>query len=524
MKTIPGWTIRLLKLYMAAGLVVSAIVSPPAFSFVPAVLAAVYVIAWLRPPFITANLVADLFVFFSVSILLSQDMPFYFAVLTAVPGLILVTRDLEISAETLPSPVSKHPCSPTRLGSGLLLIVAVLMATGILVKNPVLILGSGVAILYFAVLYGIVFSRFSGKPVEMDPVHERIVAGSRTLLYMSATGKMRFGGNLILESPYRWLTVTPDVLPLSGGRVEFEIALTPPLSGPSSVTINAQVLDRWGLMRTRFELVPLTLTVIPRARYAEWLARRYLTESHTGMLPLISTLGAIKPLYGLRIGVEYYGSQLYQPGDSLKNIDWKHSIKYNKLISKEFAEFRSQPAVLLVNLTAGNAEEVDRQTYNMVIVALSLAKEQIPTAVAAYDEEEVRWVTNALSPQNLVARVLEAIPQMRAIGKPVKYLGRPDIIRLRANIRRLQSVDSESARKLARVLQVEYGALKDLARTSPATRALNLAFERTGTPQSTIVIVSPLNHDTEAVMFIAGGYGSRGNATLVVEEAVSGKR
>jgi len=34
-------------------------------------------------------------------------------------------------------------------------------------------------------------------------------------------------------------------------------------------------------------------------------------------------------------------------------------VKYNKLISKEFVEFHGQPAVLLINLAAADAEEAD---------------------------------------------------------------------------------------------------------------------------------------------------------------------
>ncbi|GAI15654.1 unnamed protein product, partial [marine sediment metagenome] len=91
-----------------------------------------------------------------------------------------------------------------------------------------------------------------------------------------------------------------------------------------------------------------------------WLAKRYLAETKPGVLPLISNISALRPIHGLRRGVEYYGSQLYQPGDSLKSIDWKHSVKYNELISKEFTELHGQPAIILINLAVGNAEEADK--------------------------------------------------------------------------------------------------------------------------------------------------------------------
>jgi len=37
-----------------------------------------------------------------------------------------------------------------------------------------------------------------------------------------------------------------------------------------------------GLTRTTFEIEPLTLNVIPRARYADWLANKYLSGTKPG--------------------------------------------------------------------------------------------------------------------------------------------------------------------------------------------------------------------------------------------------
>ena len=269
------------------------------------------------------------------------------------------------------------------------------------------------------------------------------------------------------------------------------------------------------MTQTRFTMEPVRLHVIPRARYAAWLAKRYLAEARAGTLPLLSNVGTVRTLYGLRSGIEYYGSQMYQPGDSLKNIDWKHSIKYNKLISKEFAELRGQPAILLINLAVGDAEEADKQSYNIVMAALSLAREQIPAALAIYDEHEVRLVTSPLQPQVLVARALDVTGDIMIIGKLTRYLEPADVVRLRANIHRLQSVDGDPAQALASLLQLEYETMKATAVGHPVAKALIAAFEKTG-DQASVVVVSPLNHDAEAVMFSAVVYKKKGSAVLVV--------
>ena len=91
------------------------------------------------------------------------------------------------------------------------------------------------------------------------------------------------------------------------------------------------------LSQIRFEISALKLVVIPRATYADDLARQYLSGAETAGSPA-SSVGAIQSLYGLRQGIEFYGNRMYQPGDNLKNIDWKHSVKYNELVTKEFFE------------------------------------------------------------------------------------------------------------------------------------------------------------------------------------------
>jgi len=54
--------------------------------------------------------------------------------------------------------------------------------------------------------------------------------------------------------------------------------------------------------------------------------------------------------------VEYFDSRSYQPGDLLKNIDWKHTLKLNQLIVKEYIEVGGQVAIIAVNLSVTDAE------------------------------------------------------------------------------------------------------------------------------------------------------------------------
>jgi len=226
-------------------------------------------------------------------------------------------------------------------------------------------------------------------------------------------------------------------------------------------------------------------------------------------------VAARKPLGGLRRGSEYYGNQLYQPGDALQNIDWKHSIKYNKLITKEFAEFHGQEAILLINLTVGNAEERDKQAYNMITAAISLAREQIPAAIAAYDETDVLLVTSKLPPQQLVLRTLEVAQRLVTVTNPRRYLGHADVQRLRANVSRLQSTNDEASQILSRLLQIEYDDLRQGARVNPASRAVAEACGKMG-GQVCVVAISQANHDADALEFMRYSRCLRGDSAFVM--------
>ncbi len=195
-----------------------------------------------------------------------------------------------------------------------------------------------------------------------------------------------------------------------------------------------------------------------------------MAGTRSGNLPLLANVGLIKPLHGWRRGVEYYGSRLYQPGDSLKNIDWKHSLQHRELTAKEFAESGGRPAVVLVNLVAGDAEEADKLAYAIVSTALSLAREGIPAALATYAQDQVKLTTTALGPEKLLSASLQTARELVTVAKTTRYLSPPNVTRLRANIRRLGSVQSQAATVLTELMKVEYDTLRQTSLKSAARR------------------------------------------------------
>jgi hypothetical protein len=508
----------LLRIYAMAGLIAAVVLSPLAFSFVPIVVLLWYGFQLRRNTSPIWGLLSEWFVFITVALLLAGRAGAWGATLIALPLLPLIATKLEENLKTAPSR-SHHTAarerSLTGTGVSLAAIAAVLLMVALLVGSLSLAVAGMVSI---AALAGLTVAAWRGSaatPVVETPLIHRMVAGSQASLDIEFGVRTTTGGLLFLESPDEWVRLDPGVLSLEGHKLTTRATISPSLSGPTTVKLNAWAVDRWGLVESGFELEPVQLYIIPRARYAAWLVQRYMAGTGSGTLPLLANLGMIKPLHGWRRGVEYYGSRLYQPGDSLKNIDWKHSLQHRELTAKEFAEFGGRPAIVLVNLVAGDAEEADKLAYAIISTALSLARESIPAALATYAQDRVKLTTPTLGPDKLLSASLQATGQLITVAKSAKYLSPPNVTRLRANIRRLGSVRSKAATVLTELMKVEYDTLRRAGLDSAAFRALDQVMRKVDKTSNIIVISAP-GSDSDALEFSTFTLGQRGNHVITL--------
>ena len=502
-----------LRAYLAGVLVVGIAFSSPGPASLAIVLLVWHLLRWRWPARPFVELLVACFTFFTVAVLPAAGIGPVAAVVISLPLLLFVHRALERVAETVRFHETGDGRRPTNLALSLLVSGVVVFLAGLLLASPALA-GAAVALLvYLASVWWFVIRRLSLQPVTAVPVQWRVVAGSEGSREVDLVVETTIGSRLFLAATDEGVTLQPNVLSLDVERLSVRLRVAPELAGPSPVRLVAYATDRWGLTQVRFELEPARLFVIPRARYAAWLAERYLTATKPGSLPLTSNVAALRPTYGFRRGIEYYGSQQYQPGDSLKNIDWKHSFKENSLITKEFAEFRGQSALILVNLAVADAEEADKVAYRIIVTALSLAREGVPAALAAYDEESVHRTTATLAPRHLVVEALGVAREIVVGTKPVRYLAPPDVGRLRANMKRVGVAGGTAARVLGDLMRAEYRSLEEDARSNPATRALRATLAKAGR-QSTVVTISGLNHDAAALAFDAFYLRRRGMAVI----------
>jgi uncharacterized protein (DUF58 family) len=486
-----------IKIYICIALVAGAVLSDPVTAVAALIALLLFLLMQWRPINSLTGLLTGYFAFFTLTVLWESPVNFIISNTISLPALVLITQGM-LAVRVAPVKKSgSYSRTLTRIAVTTLVIDVTMLGVSLALDSSALLIASVLALVFLG-MFGGLSLRAPAMPLEVSPVQLRVLAGSRADVQVVLKERVRSGGSLYLFSPYEWLRIHKPSMALTGDRITLEMTVSPPLSGPSGIEIKALLLDRWGLVQTGFNLDVLRLHVIPRARYASWLAKLYLDATKRGVLPLVSNVSTVRPQYGMRQGIEYYGSQSYQPGDNLRSIDWKHSAKYNKLITKEFIETHGQPAMLLVNLAVSSADEADRLAQKTITTAISLAQEQIPTVIAAYDHRDVRFVTPVLQMQQIVVRALEITKEIVVFDNPARYLFAPDISRLRANITRLKFVEDSTTRTLSELLGVEYKNLLDGVTRNPATQALYRSIDR-GNAESTIVIISELNHDANAI-------------------------
>jgi len=196
------------------------------------------------------------------------------------------------------------------------------------------------------------------------PKEVSIIAGK--VMDISLNIKCKDALNMVLmkEAPI----VKIDPLELNNIRnYNVLVRIKPQLGIPSQLKITARVFDIRRLIERDVELLRIKLNVIPRATVASWLIREELMARGRGRT--ITVEHAIKPH---RIGIEYYSSREYMPGDIPRYIDWKKTVKIHKLFIKEFGFSYESPVMMFINSNTSNLDEADKLSFLILMLALTL--------------------------------------------------------------------------------------------------------------------------------------------------------
>ncbi len=343
---------------------------------------------------------------------------------------------------------------------GLLLVLAL----SVVVWNLTLVLSSAVLLAFVVGLVGYVVQKVPKSSLVESKSWSRTVVGDSEDRKVYVKSKASAPVLVKVEPVDKWVGVKPSgfVLPV-GGDAELSVGFVPPLAGPSKVTFKAVFVDVWGLVLAGQILEPFELHIIPRAKYAKWLASRYLEQTASGAGSM--TVSEHSSSTVSKGGVEFQGSRPYQIGDKLKDIDWRHSYMLGELIVKEYSGAQGNVGVLVADLSVENLEEADVLAYNLVISALTLAIEGVPSALAIYDNRGVVLASGLLSPREVLKKALELTAKIGVVESKLKVLEPAELSRVKRNLSLLSLMKSEEARGLSRVLRFESEALDAAAET-----------------------------------------------------------
>ncbi|HEV2139152.1 MAG TPA: DUF58 domain-containing protein [Nitrososphaerales archaeon] len=179
-----------------------------------------------------------------------------------------------------------------------------------------------------------------------------------------------------------WISVEPPNF--EPGNWPVLLTGSPLFSGHYSTSnIGALVTSRYGLFSTmaRPELF-LTLRVYPRFLLTALAVAEALAKTGTG-------IGGENETELIGTGLEYAETRHYQPGDSLRRIDWKATARFSSLMVKQFYREIGGAVNLVYLLEAPGPRTHDELATEFLNVVISATRRGTPVKVTVYNKEEM---------------------------------------------------------------------------------------------------------------------------------------
>ncbi len=468
-----------------------------------------------KPPRASLNLVVVVATLIFAPLAFQALVGEVFGVLLIIPALLLFDSSLKQYASTQSFSFSKVGRTTTTVLKSLAPCFGAILIASLILFNLTLMLTATTLFIYLATALLYTFRKVPLNALDESKTWSRILAGESDSKTIKIKNNSQTPTKLFLQSTDLWVKIEPTILTPSEKSAEINLQFTPPLAGPSKISVQASIVDSRGLMVTNQLLQPMDLNIIPRAKYAKWLANKFLEQTSQGAgtatgIPRLSSKAG-------NFGVEFQGTRPYQPGDSWKSFDWKHTYMLNEYIVKEFSESQGHVGIIVADLTAKNARDADKLAYNLVMSALTLASEALPTALAVYNSHEVLAATAPISPREALKKTLEVTEKITIEAPKERVLQPLEMRRLKRSISQLQLSKTETSHKLKSILEFESVANLQAAKKNPAMQALMKTAKLTRSP-AIITVASQIGYDSDALLLGLEQLHEKGFRTIFLEK------
>jgi uncharacterized protein (DUF58 family) len=429
--------------------------------------------------------------------------PSALVVFLALPGLPWFEFTLRSTSEATPDEVwpllrvtDQRYVTPQAVSLMLSLLAVALVGT---LTGHLSLAGSSALVLVFVGALAVIsFTRIAPYSLTVQAPTVRVLARSTFEIAVSLHPRMRFTAHILVDLDDAWASISPSRFVGKTAPVVVRVRLTPPLAGSKTLLAHTRCVDPWGLIVTAQQVQLAHVVVIPRATYAAHLARGYLAQTAGGNDALAALPQMQEGTRAAQRGLDYYGARRYEPGDPLRDVYWKHTLKLRQLVVKERRSPQGEAVILAVNVWASTADDLDQTAYSTVVGALTLAREDVPMVFAAYTDEAIVSVTPVLSPRQAVLHALHLVGAMRQVARPTRVLQPAQLARLRRRVERLLASHASPAMRLARVLQFEYRAHVTRAQQHPGYEAVLRAADHLLSPAA-LLVTSSGPDDPEAI-------------------------
>ncbi|MDP3061644.1 MAG: DUF58 domain-containing protein [Chloroflexota bacterium] len=432
-----------------------------------------------------------------------------FAALVVAPALLLPDLQLQDLAHAQPAPPFHQGIRTTQTLNSLALTLIAIAVLGMVARNYALLIVAGLLLLGLAVRAAWEVRLLRRPPFRFQASQMRVLVGSQKGCRLEVRNSSRAELRANLSTPYSWLVIRPTRLQLGAGQNgSLEVSAAPPLAGPVAPELRIAIRGPSGLLTAGYAESPLEIHSIPKARYAAWLARQFLEATSTGRGTTTTALTMNEA--ARRAGVEFFGIRDYQPGDRLRDIEWRHALKLDKLLVKEHLDPPGGGAWILVNLVVSTPEEADWLGYHLVMTAFSAARQAVPSFILGYDEHEETLSVGPLEGREALKQSLRLSTHLSRVEPWERLLAPPNVLRLRRESRAGSMIEARSdGHGFVELLRLELEALEELAQRHPAARHARKLM-RLGQRGSTVTVISRWNHDAEALAVILPWLRGRG--------------